>query len=89
MKFTNDGKWVLVSDTDANVVLVFDAATKEMIKSVEMAAGPSGILMAPDGERAFVACANAKKVQVMELKSFSITYEIETGNTPDGLAYAR
>jgi DNA-binding beta-propeller fold protein YncE len=89
VKFTNDGKWVLVSDPSSNVVLVFDAATKEMIKSVEMAEEPSGILMAPDGQRAFVACAGAKKVQVMELTTFSITHEIETGNVPDGLAYAR
>jgi DNA-binding beta-propeller fold protein YncE len=89
VKFTNDGKWVLVSDASANVVLVYDAATKEMIKSVEMADGPSGILMAPDGHRAYVACANAKKVQVMELTTFTITHEIETGNVPDGLAYAR
>jgi 40-residue YVTN family beta-propeller repeat len=71
VKFTNDGKYVLVSDPSSNVVLVYDAATKEMIKSVEMAAEPSGILMAPDGQRAFVACAGAKKVQVMELTTFS------------------
>jgi len=89
VKFTRDGKFVLVSDTTGNTLLVYDAATKEMIKSIAMADGPSGIVMAPDGLRAFVACAGAKKVQVIELKSFSITNEIETGNVPDGLAYAR
>ncbi|HXH41436.1 MAG TPA: cytochrome D1 domain-containing protein [Thermoanaerobaculia bacterium] len=89
VKFTRDGKFVLVSDPASNVVLVYDAATKEMIKSVAMAAEPSGILMAPDGQRAFVACAGAKKIQVLELTSFSITHEFETGNVPDGLAYAR
>jgi YVTN family beta-propeller protein len=89
VKFTRDGKFVLVSDTTGNTLLVYDAATKEMIKSIAMADGPSGILMAPDGQRAFVACAGAKKVQVIELTSFSITNEIETGNVPDGLAYAR
>lgn len=89
VKFTHDGKFVLVSDPSSNVVLVYNAATKEMIKSVEMAAEPSGILMSPDGKRAFVACAGAKKVQVMELSTFSITNDIETGNVPDGLAYAR
>jgi YVTN family beta-propeller protein len=89
VKFTRDGKFVLVSDTTANTLLVYDAATKEMIKSIAMADGPSGIVIAPDGKRAFVACAGAKKVQVVELTSFSITHEIETGNVPDGLAYAR
>ena len=45
--------------------------------------------MAPDGKRAFVACAGAKKVQVIELASLSLVSEFETGNVPDGLAYAR
>jgi len=89
VKFTLDGKWVFVSDPDANVVLVYDASTKEIIKSINMAEGPSGILMAPDGKRAFVACASAKKVQVIELESLSVTSEFGTGNVPDGLAYAR
>jgi YVTN family beta-propeller protein len=88
VKFTNDGKWVLVSDPSSNLVLVYDAATKEVIKNVETEAEPSGIVMAPDGKRAFVACAGAKKVQVMELTTFSITNDIDTGNVPDGMAYA-
>ncbi|MEA2339220.1 MAG: hypothetical protein QOE82_3227, partial [Thermoanaerobaculia bacterium] len=72
VKFTVDGKFVLVSDAGANVVLVYDAATKEIIKSVEMSAGPSGILLAPDGKRAFVACAGAKKVAVIDTSTFSV-----------------
>ncbi|MEA2342488.1 MAG: hypothetical protein QOF63_657 [Thermoanaerobaculia bacterium] len=89
VKFTIDGKFVLVSDAGANVLLVYDAATKEIIKSVAMAEGPSGILMAPDGKHAFVACAGAKKVALVDTASFSVVHEIETGNVPDGLGYAR
>jgi YVTN family beta-propeller protein len=89
VKFAIDGKFVLVSDPGANVVLVYDAATKEIIKSVPMSEGPSGILMAPDGKRAFVACAGAKKVAVIDTSTFSVMHEIETGNVPDGLGYAR
>ena len=44
--------------------------------------------MAPDGKRAFVACG-AKKVAVIDTASFSVLNEIETGNVPDGLGYAR
>lgn len=89
VKFTPDGKFVLVSDAGANVVNVYDAATKEIIKSVNMAEGPSGILMAPDGKHAFVACAGAKKLAVIDTSTFSVTHLIDTGNVPDGLAYAR
>lgn len=89
VKFTPDGKFVLVSDPGANVVNVYDAATKEIIKSVNTAEGPSGILMAPDGKHAFVACAGAKKLAVIDTSTFSVTHLIDTGNVPDGLAYAR
>jgi YVTN family beta-propeller protein len=87
VKFTRDGKRVLVSDPTANALLVYDASTKEVIKTIAMAEGPSGILMAPDGTRAFVACAGAKKVQVVDLATLAIVGEVETGNVPDGLAY--
>jgi len=89
VKFTRDGKHVLVSDAAGNVVLVYDASTKEVIKTIAMAEGPSGIQMTPDGTRAFVACANAKKVQVIDLATFAIVGGVATGNVPDGLAYAR
>jgi YVTN family beta-propeller protein len=89
VKFTRDGKFVLVSDTEGNLLIVYDAATKEVIKTVEMAAGPSGIVMAPDGKHAFVACAGAKRVQVLELETMSVVNSADTGNVPDGLAYAR
>jgi len=61
VKFTIDGKFVLVSDPGANVLLVYDSATKEIIKSVAMSEGPSWILMAPDGKHAFVACAGRRR----------------------------
>jgi YVTN family beta-propeller protein len=89
VKFTPDGKRVLVSDTTAARLLVFDAATKELLKTIETAAGPAGVQLAPDGSRVFVACSNARQVQVIDLKSLEVTGSIETGNTPDGLAYAR
>lgn len=87
LKFTPDGKRVLVSDVTANEVLVFDSSTKELIRRVATAAGPSGIQLSPDGARAFVACANAGRVQVLDLGSLEITGYVETGNVPDGLAY--
>jgi YVTN family beta-propeller protein len=88
VKFTLDGKRVLVSDPAGNAVLVYDAATKELLTTITMAAGPSGIQLAPDGKRAFVACANAKRVLVIDLETLAIAASIDVGNTPDGLAYA-
>jgi YVTN family beta-propeller protein len=88
VKFTRDGKRVLISDPGANEVVVFDATTKEVTKRVTTAEGPSGILIAPDGKRAFVACSGAGVVQILDLATLSITASVATGNQPDGMAYA-
>ncbi len=88
VKFTRDGSRVLVSDVPSAEVLVFDPATGEIVKRITTAAGPEGILMAPDGKRAFVACAAAGKVQVIELAAWAVAGEVETGNEPDGMAWA-
>lgn len=87
VKFTRDGKRVLISDVPSNQVLVYDAATKQLMKKIETEAGPEGILIVPDGKRAFVACANAGKVVVLDLETLTITGSVTTGNQPDGMAW--
>ncbi len=89
VKFTLDGKRVLVSDPPSNAVLVLDAASHQVVKKIDTEAGPSGILIAPDGKRAFIACSNAGKVQVLDLGSLTITGSVATGNQPDGMAWVK
>jgi DNA-binding beta-propeller fold protein YncE len=88
VKFTVDGKRVLVSDPPANEVLVYDAATREIVKRIATPEGPSGIVVVPDGKRAFVACAGAGKVVAIDLESLAVTGAVATGNVPDGMAWA-
>jgi len=88
VKFTMDGKRVLVSDPPANEVLVYDAATREIVKRIATPEGPSGIVVAPDGKRAFVACAGAGKVVAIDLDALAVTGSVATGNIPDGMAWA-
>ena len=89
VKFTLDGKRVLLSDPPSNQVLVYDATTRQLVKKLDVEKGPEGILMAPDGKRAFVACSDAGKVIVLDLDSLTITGSVPTGNQPDGMAYAK
>lgn len=49
---------------------------------------PIGVLVAPDGERAFVAHANADVVSVVDLESWEITGYLRGGKEPDGLGYS-
>jgi YVTN family beta-propeller protein len=88
VKFTRDGTRVLVSDVPSAQVLVFDAATRELVRTIATAAGPEGILVAPDGKRVYIACAQANKVQVLDPATWTITSEVATGTEPDGMAYA-
>jgi YVTN family beta-propeller protein len=88
VKFTRDGAHVLVSDPTAGDITVFDAVSGNVVKKIAAAAGPSGILIVPDGKRVFVACANAGKVQVIDLATWAVIGEVETGNEPDGMAWA-
>ena len=88
VKFTRDGKRVLLSDPPSNTILVFEAKTRERVASVSTAKGPSGILMTPDGKSAYIACADAGVVQLLDLASLKITGSVATGNVPDGMAWA-
>ena len=88
VKFTRDGKQVLVSDPTAGDITIFDATSGEVVKKITTAAGPSGILPTADGKRVFVACASGNKVQVISTETWTVTGEVETGTEPDGMAYA-
>lgn len=86
LKFTPDGKLVLVSSGPEVVVL--DAASRKVIKRVAIGHGSAGILIQPDGARAFVACGPDNYVAVIDLRSFEVTGHIDAGEEPDGMAWA-
>ena len=48
---------------------------------------PVGMLMHPNGLYAFVANSNADKIEVIDMKSFSIVSTIGTANVPDGMTF--
>jgi YVTN family beta-propeller protein len=86
LKFTSDGKTVLVS-AGPNVVII-DSATHEEVKRLAIGHGSGGILVQPDGVRAFVACGPDGYVAVIDLKSLTVVGHIDAGGNPDGMAWA-
>ena len=88
LKFTPDGKLVLVSDIRGGDLVVLDVATRKPIKRINLGHGTAGILIVPDGTRAFVAVSPDNNVAVVDLKALTVTGRIATGNGPDGLAWA-
>ena len=85
LKFTPDGRLVLVSPGSALVVL--DAATRKEVKRLTDVHASGGIQMQPDGARAYVACGRDGYVAVIDLKTLEMAGKIEVAG-PDGLAWA-
>jgi YVTN family beta-propeller protein len=88
LKFTPDGKRVLVSLLGSPELVVLDAATHAVIKRLPIGHGAAGILMEPDGKRAFVACTPDNYVAVIDLGTLTMTGKVDAGGNPDGLAWA-
>jgi hypothetical protein len=88
LKFTPDGKQVFVSSLSSPDLAIFDAVGRKEAKRVKIGHGAAGLLMQPDGSRAFVACTPDSYVAIIDLKTLEITGHIEAGKQPDGLAWA-
>jgi YVTN family beta-propeller protein len=86
LKFTPDGKLALLSAGPELVII--DVGTQIEAKRLTIGHGSGGILVQPDGARAFVACSGDDYVVVIDLKTMEIVGKIEAGGNPDGLAWA-
>jgi YVTN family beta-propeller protein len=87
LKFTPDGKLVVISMISKPNVAIFDRVTRKEVKRLEVGTGAEGLLMQPDGSRVYVACSPDGYVAIIDLHSFDEVGRIETGHDPDGLAW--
>ena len=88
LKFTPDGRLVLITDLDAGTLLVLHRTTSKELKRIPLGHQPAGILIAPDSSRAYVAVTGDNNVVVVDLRTFDLITRIETGAGPDGMAWA-
>ena len=88
LKFTPDGKHVLITSLRDGNLVIYDAVSRKEFKRVSIGHGAAGILMQPDGSRAFLSCGPDNYVAVLDLKTFEVTDHIDAGGEPDGLAWA-
>jgi YVTN family beta-propeller protein len=86
LKFTPDGRLVLVSDLETGDLVVVDARARLLTKRINLGKGAAGILI-PDASRAFVAVSRDNAVAVLDLATLSVTGRIVTGRGPDGMAW--
>ncbi len=86
LKFTPDGNRVLTSAGPD--FIVFDAHTRKELKRIRIGHGSAGILVEPNGARAFISCGPDNYVAVVDLATLTVTGHIDAGGEPDGLAWA-
>jgi len=88
LQFTPDGKIVLITSLRASVVFIYDAETRKEIAQVKVGTGAAGIMVTPDGSKAYIACSPDNYIAVIDLKTLKVTDHINVGKNPDGLAWA-
>ena len=92
VKFTLDGTRVLISRLSGRAaasggnIVVYDAATRKAVASIDAGGGVGGLLMQPDGTRAYGSSRTG--VVVIDLKTLKVVGRIDVGPNPDGVAWA-
>jgi DNA-binding beta-propeller fold protein YncE len=96
---TPDGRHALVTNARAATLSVFSVAERKLLRTIQVAdpegeyqetllgssALPIGIIVHPDGTRAFVAVSGGNEVAVIDTASWQIVARWATGREPDAL----
>jgi YVTN family beta-propeller protein len=100
LKFSIDGNFCLVANASEGNISVYNQQSKKKIKKIILhgkttilerilyhTPRPVNILMHPNGLYAFVSNANSNKIEVIDMKTFTIVSTIGAGKIPDALAF--
>ncbi len=87
VRFTPDGKRVLAADLGRGELSVWDAATRRKLKTFALGSYAEGILITPDGKRAFVGVTTDDNIAEIDLDNMVVERRLFTGLGPDGMAW--
>jgi YVTN family beta-propeller protein len=82
-----DGHWLIASSPKGKL-FVIDTSSGELAHSYDIPAAQGEVLAWPDGSRAYVSCASAGVVEVLNLKTWQLEEPLKLSNGVDGLAFA-
>jgi YVTN family beta-propeller protein len=88
LRFTPDGKTVLISYLRSGELISVDVASRKLIKRLPVGGGAAGILLSPDGQTAYVGVGRDNKVTAVDIKTMTVKQEIPVGRGADGMAWA-
>jgi len=58
-----------------------------VMKRIPLGKSPEGVLIPPDGSRAFVAVTGDNQIAAIDLKTWQVASRIQPGKGPDGMAW--
>jgi DNA-binding beta-propeller fold protein YncE len=88
LQFTPDGRLAFISSLQSGDLTIYDVKSRKEVKRLKVGHGAAGILMEPNGSRAFVACTADNYVAIISLKTLEVTGHLDVGGGPDGMAWA-
>lgn len=85
IKFTKDGKYVLMNELQGNELRVWDVATRKEVKRIDVGAGGEGIFIDPVRPRAYYTVSAGNKLVVIDTNTMTVIKEIHDLQNPDGM----
>ncbi len=66
---------------------MLDAVAGTVSRRIPLGKQVEGVLITPDGGRAFVAVNGDNQIAVVDLKTWQVTKRLSVGTGPDGMAW--
>jgi DNA-binding beta-propeller fold protein YncE len=79
LRFTPDGHTAIVSMQERGFVALLDVASGEVKRKIPVGTGAAGVLIAPDGAKAYVSCSPDNWVTVIDLKTMTAVERYSPG----------
>lgn len=80
--FTEDGKYVLVTNYEDDNVSIIDAQSYEIVNTVTVGNGPHGFRISPDSKFAYIANLDEDTISVVDIDNNKEVKKIKVGSGP-------
>ena len=80
--YTEDGKYVLVTNNEDHTVSVIDTTSFDVIQTISTGKGPHGFRISSDSSKAYIANMGEDTVSVVNLETMKEEKKIKVGQTP-------
>lgn len=86
VKFVLNGKYLLGTDGWQGNVILIDAASRQVVKTLQLGQGAEAIFVEPAGRQALISVTGENYVAEVNLPEMTVARRISTGLGPDGMA---